>query len=131
MLSEIKKEVCRANRALESSGLVRLTWGNVSGMDRASGLWCIKPSGVPYAELQPDDMVVLDLDGKIVEGTLRPSSDTKTHLHLYREGFGDKWAVPLPADRFQNPADVWATFEDFLRFCNITQPPHIDRRLIT
>ncbi len=85
MLSELKKEVCAANRALETSGLVKLTWGNVSGIDRASGLWCIKPSGVPYAELTLEDMVVLDLDGKIVEGRLRPSSDTKTHLHLYRE----------------------------------------------
>jgi L-ribulose-5-phosphate 4-epimerase len=85
MLSELKKEVCAANRALETSGLVKLTWGNVSGIDRASGLWCIKPSGLAYADLRPDDLVVLDLEGKIVEGTLRPSSDTKTHLHLYRE----------------------------------------------
>jgi hypothetical protein len=53
------------------------------------------------------------------------------HLHLYREGFGDKWAVPLPADRFVNPADTWATFEDFLRFCNVTRPPHIQRELFT
>jgi hypothetical protein len=53
------------------------------------------------------------------------------HLHLYREGFGDKWAIPLPADRFRNPADVWATFEDFLQFCNITRPPLIQRELFT
>ena len=53
------------------------------------------------------------------------------HLHLYREGFGDKWAVPLPADRFRNPADTWATFEEFLRYCNITRPPHIERGLFT
>lgn len=85
MLSELKKEVCAANRALESSGLVKLTWGNVSGIHRGSGLWCIKPSGMPYAELKPHDMVVLDLEGKVVEGALRPSSDTRTHLHLYRE----------------------------------------------
>ena len=85
MLESLKHEVCEANRALETSGLVRLTWGNVSGIDRASGLWCIKPSGVAYAALTPDDLVVLDLDGKVVEGNLRPSSDTKTHLHLYRE----------------------------------------------
>lgn len=88
MLSELKKEVCAANRALGASGLVKLTWGNVSGIDRVSGLWCIKPSGVPYAELKPADMVVLDLDGKVVEGELRPSSDARTHLHLYRE-FGE------------------------------------------
>jgi L-ribulose-5-phosphate 4-epimerase len=64
---------------------VRLTWGNVSGIDRASGLWGIKPSGVDYDKLTPADIVLLDLDGKVVEGLLRPSSDTKTHLHLYRE----------------------------------------------
>jgi hypothetical protein len=53
------------------------------------------------------------------------------HLHLYREGFGDKWAMPVPADRFRNLANVWVTFEDFLRFCNITQPPHVERGLFT
>ncbi len=84
-LNELREQVCDANRALEPSGLVRLTWGNVSGIDRASGLWAIKPSGVDYSELKPDDIVVLDLEGKVVEGKLRPSSDTKTHLVLYRE----------------------------------------------
>jgi L-ribulose-5-phosphate 4-epimerase len=85
MLEELKHQVCEANRALEPSGLVKLTWGNVSGIDRASGLWCIKPSGVDYGALKPEDMVVLDLDGQVVEGKLNPSSDTKTHLVLYRE----------------------------------------------
>lgn len=85
MLSDLKSQVCEANRALEPSGLVRLTWGNVSGIDRTSGLWAIKPSGVDYNRLTPDDIVVLDLEGNVVEGNLRPSSDTKTHLHLYRE----------------------------------------------
>ena len=84
-LDELRNQVCEANRALPASGLVRLTWRNVSGIDRESGLWAIKPSGVDYAALTPADMVVLDLDGKVVEGSLRPSSDTKTHLHLYRE----------------------------------------------
>ena len=84
MLEALKAEVCAANCALETSGLVKLTWGNVSGIDRASGLWCIKPSGVAYAALKPDDMVVLDLEGKVVSGKLRPSSDTKTHLHFYQ-----------------------------------------------
>lgn len=84
-LEELRQQVCEANRALPSSGLVRLTWGNVSGIDRNSGLWAIKPSGVGYQALTPADIVVLDLDGKVVEGKLRPSSDTKTHLHLYRE----------------------------------------------
>lgn len=85
MSAELKEQVCQANRDLETSGLVKLTWGNVSGIDRASGLWAIKPSGVDYRALSPDDIVVLDLEGKIVEGKLTPSSDTKTHLHLYRE----------------------------------------------
>jgi L-ribulose-5-phosphate 4-epimerase len=76
MLEELKAAVC--------SGLVKLTWGNVSGIDRASGLWCIKPSGVDYEDLKPEDIVVLDLEGQVVEGKLKPSSDTKTHLHLYR-----------------------------------------------
>lgn len=53
------------------------------------------------------------------------------HLHVYREGYGDKWAVPVPVDRFRVTGDVWATLEDFLRFCNITQPPHIERGLFT
>ena len=84
-LQDLREQVCEANRALEPSGLVRLTWGNVSGIDRASGLWAIKPSGVDYLELTPQDIVVLDLEGRVVEGKLRPSSDTKTHLVLYRE----------------------------------------------
>jgi L-ribulose-5-phosphate 4-epimerase len=84
-LDELRHQVCEANRALPASGLVRLTWGNVSGIDHASGLWAIKPSGVDYDQLTPADVVVLDLEGKVVEGKLRPSSDTKTHLHLYRE----------------------------------------------
>jgi L-ribulose-5-phosphate 4-epimerase len=82
---ELKEQVCAANRALEPSGLVKLTWGNVSGIDRSTGIWGIKPSGVAYAELKPEHIVLLDLEGQVVEGKLRPSSDTKTHLHLYRE----------------------------------------------
>jgi L-ribulose-5-phosphate 4-epimerase len=85
LLPDLRAQICDANRALVPSGLVRLTWGNVSGIDRASGLWGIKPSGVDYDKLTPADIVLLDLDGKVVEGLLRPSSDTKTHLHLYRE----------------------------------------------
>jgi L-ribulose-5-phosphate 4-epimerase len=84
MIDELKAAVCEANRALVPEGLVRLTWGNVSGIDRSEGLWCIKPSGVAYEALTPDDMVVLDLAGQVVEGKWRPSSDTKTHLHLYQ-----------------------------------------------
>lgn len=84
MLKNLKTEVCEANRLLKSSGLVKLTWGNVSGIDREKGLVVIKPSGVDYSELKPDMMVVLDLTGKKVEGDLKPSSDTPTHLLLYQ-----------------------------------------------
>jgi len=85
LLPDLRAQICEANRALVPSGLVKLTWGNVSGIDHASGLWGIKPSGVDYAALRPEDIVMLDLEGRVVEGTFRPSSDTKTHLHLYRE----------------------------------------------
>jgi L-ribulose-5-phosphate 4-epimerase len=84
MLERLKKDVLEANLQLPKHGLVTFTWGNVSGIDRQNGLVVIKPSGVPYDELQIEDLVVLDLDGKIVEGTLRPSSDTPTHLAIYR-----------------------------------------------
>jgi L-ribulose-5-phosphate 4-epimerase len=84
MLQDLKNEVCEANRDLVRHGLVTLTWGNVSGFDRDKGLMVIKPSGVPYESLQPDDLVVLDLEGNIVEGSLKPSSDSPTHLVLYR-----------------------------------------------
>jgi len=84
MLEELKKQVCDANLLLPKYGLVTFTWGNVSGIDRESGLVVIKPSGVPYDRLEPKDMVVVDLDGKVVEGHLKPSSDTATHVELYK-----------------------------------------------
>ncbi len=85
MFNELKAEVCRVNKALVDSGLVILTWGNVSGADRQAGVMAIKPSGVDYARLTPDDIVVVNIaDGKVIEGKARPSSDTPTHLHLYR-----------------------------------------------
>jgi L-ribulose-5-phosphate 4-epimerase len=85
MLSDLKRVVCEANARLETAGLVRLTWGNVSGIDRGAGVVVIKPSGVPYTELSADNMVAVSLaDGRVVEGSLRPSSDTPTHLELYR-----------------------------------------------
>ena len=84
MLEALKEQVCSANRNLAASGLVTLTWGNISGIDRQQGLMVIKPSGVPYADLRPDGMVVVDLEGRVVEGALKPSSDTPTHLVLYR-----------------------------------------------
>jgi len=81
---ELKKAVCDANLELPKHELVFCSWGNVSGIDRSAGIIAIKPSGVDYNELTPDKIVVLDLDGHIVEGTLNPSSDTPTHLELYR-----------------------------------------------
>ncbi|MEW9052842.1 MAG: L-ribulose-5-phosphate 4-epimerase [Neobacillus sp.] len=84
MLEQLKKDVLEANLQLPKHGLVTFTWGNVSGIERQTGLVVIKPSGVPYDKLQIDDLVVLDLNGNIIEGTLRPSSDTPTHLALYR-----------------------------------------------
>jgi L-ribulose-5-phosphate 4-epimerase len=83
-LKDLRDEVWRANLDLVEHGLVILTFGNVSGFDRASGLMVIKPSGVAYNKLRPADMVVVDLDGKAAGGKLAPSSDTPTHLALYR-----------------------------------------------
>lgn len=85
MLRELKEEVFEANRMLVREDLVRLTWGNVSGLDRDRGFFAIKPSGVGYDELSVDSIVVLDLEGRVVEGKLRPSSDAPTHRVLYRE----------------------------------------------
>ena len=84
MLEELKKQVYEANMELPRLGLVTFTWGNVSGIDREKGLFVIKPSGVEYEKLTPEDMVVMSLDGEKVEGELNPSSDTKTHMVLYR-----------------------------------------------
>ncbi|WP_339292777.1 L-ribulose-5-phosphate 4-epimerase [Paenibacillus sp. FSL W8-0187] len=84
MLEDLKQQVLEANLELPMHGLVTFTWGNVSGIDREQGLFVIKPSGVPYEDLKADDMVVLDLKGNVVEGDLRPSSDTPTHLVLYQ-----------------------------------------------
>ena len=85
MLEKLKEEVYRANMDLPKYGLVTFTWGNVSGIDREKGLFVIKPSGVEYDKLKPEDMVVVSLEtGKVVEGDLNPSSDTPTHLVLYR-----------------------------------------------
>lgn len=84
MLEQLKKEVYEANMLLPKYGLVTFTWGNVSGIDRESGLFVIKPSGVDYDKLTWEDMVVMDLDGNKVEGKYKPSSDTATHLELYK-----------------------------------------------
>ena len=84
MLENLKKIVYEANMELPKYGLVTFTWGNVSAIDRESGMFVIKPSGVDYDKLSPEDMVVMDLDGNRVEGKLNPSSDTATHLELYK-----------------------------------------------
>lgn len=84
LLKELREEVYEANMDLVKHGLVVFTWGNASGLDREKGLFVIKPSGVDYDELKPENMVVCDLEGKVVEGELNPSSDTPTHMHLYQ-----------------------------------------------
>ncbi|MCG8308279.1 MAG: L-ribulose-5-phosphate 4-epimerase [Cytophagales bacterium] len=83
-MKKLKKKVCKANLDLVKHDLVIFTWGNVSAIDRDKGLMVIKPSGVSYDNMQPEDMVVMDLDGKVVEGDYKPSSDSKTHLVLYQ-----------------------------------------------
>lgn len=84
MLEELKKQVYEANMELPRRGLITYTWGNVSGIDRETGYFVIKPSGVDYDKLTLDDMVVMDLDGNKIEGNYKPSSDTPTHLELYK-----------------------------------------------
>jgi L-ribulose-5-phosphate 4-epimerase len=84
MYEELRQAVCNANKELEVHRLVVYSWGNVSGIDRQAGIVAIKPSGVSYTALTPENMVLVDLDGRVVEGDLNPSSDTPTHLELYR-----------------------------------------------
>ena len=141
MLEKLKEEVCNANRELVRLGLVTLTWGNVSGLARSKGLVVIKPSGVGYDSLRPANMVVLDLEGKVVEGKLRPSSDCPTHIRIYK-AFGevggiththsvyatmfaqahreipclgtthaDHFAGPVPVTRLLNEREVQADYE--------------------
>ncbi len=88
MLEDLRCAVAEANRALVEHQLVTLTWGNVSGIDRDKGLFAIKPSGVPYDRLSPGDIVLVDMEGRVADGALKPSSDTPTHLRLYQR-FGD------------------------------------------
>ena len=104
MLEALKEKVCRANLDLVKYGLVIFTWGNASAIDRESGLVVIKPSGVPYDGMKPSDMVVVDLEGKVVEGSLNPSSDTPTHVELYK-AFPEIGAVVHTHSTF---ATAWA-----------------------
>ena len=113
MLEELKREVCEANLLLPKYGLVTFTWGNVSGIDRETGLMVIKPSGVPYEGMTVEDMVVVDLDGKVVEGKWKPSSDTATHLELYK-AFPDCGGIVHTHSR-------WATISRYLY--NPSRPP--------
>jgi L-ribulose-5-phosphate 4-epimerase len=127
MLEDLRKQVLEANLELVRRGLVLYTFGNASGISRAEGLVAIKPSGVPYEGMRPEDLVIADLDGRIVEGTLRPSSDLPTHLVLYRafagiggvvhthSRYATAWAQarrPIPclgtthADYFRGPVPV-------------------------
>lgn len=140
-LQQLREQVCEANRALVEYGLVTLTWGNVSGINADRDRVAIKPSGVAYDKLTPDDIVVVDLEGNAVEGDLRPSSDTPTHLVLYKE-FGaiggiththskyatmfaqarldlpclgtthaDHFAGPVPVTRNLSPKEVESAYE--------------------
>ena len=84
MLEKLKQRVYEANMQLPAHGLVTFTWGNVSEIDRESGYFAIKPSGVPYEKLKPEDMVIMDLNGNKIEGKYNPSSDTPTHIELYK-----------------------------------------------
>lgn len=84
LIKEMKERVFAANLALPDAGLVKLTWGNVSEIDRETGIVVIKPSGVPYGQMRADDMVVTDLEGHVLAGALKPSSDLETHLELYK-----------------------------------------------
>jgi L-ribulose-5-phosphate 4-epimerase len=103
-LDSLRETVLAANLEVVERGLVLYTWGNASGIDRASGFVAIKPSGVPYDQLRAADLVVTDLDGKIVEGSLRPSSDLATHLEIYK-AFPDVGGVVHTHSRF---ATAWA-----------------------
>lgn len=112
MLEDVKREVLKANLDLKKHGLVLFTWGNASLFDEESGLVVIKPSGVNYETLTADDMVVVDMDGQKIEGTYNPSSDTPTHIELYRAFKGirsvvhthSKWAVSWAQARRSIPA---------------------------
>lgn len=114
MLEQLKQEVYEANMLLPKYHLVTFTWGNVSGIDREKGLFVIKPSGVDYDKLTPDSMVVVNLEGEVVEGDYRPSSDTPTHVVLYNrfQEIGgvvhthSPWATKLGAGWQRNPV-LW------------------------
>jgi L-ribulose-5-phosphate 4-epimerase len=141
MLESLKQQVLEANLLLPKYGLVTFTWGNVSGIDRAKGLVAIKPSGVSYEKLTLEDIVIVDLEGNIIEGKLNPSSDTPTHVELYKSFLHiggivhthSRWAAsfaqagrsidatgtthadyfygPIPCSRLMTPAEIAGNYE--------------------
>ena len=126
MLEDLKQKVFQANLDLVKHGLVIFTWGNVSGIDRESGLVVIKPSGVDYDTMKVSDMVVVDLDGNVVEGDLRPSSDTPTHLALYKafpEIGGVVHTHSTYATAWAQAASTFRTSEQHMPIISIRQFP--------
>lgn len=125
MLEVLKQQVYEANMALPQNNLVTLTWGNVSQIDREKGLFVIKPSGVDYDALRPEDMVVVNLAGEVVEGEMNPSSDTPTHAFLYRhwQQLGgivhthSKWAVAFAQAGIPIPAAGTTHADTFMVMC--------------
>lgn len=134
MLEKLKEEVLRANLMLPEYGLVTFTWGNVSGIDRETGYVVIKPSGVPYGEMTVDSMVVTDLDGNIIEGSLKPSSDLPTHLELYKawDGIGgvvhthSHWATVFSQAEASIPAGGTTHADHFYGTIPCTRKMHIE-----
>ena len=119
--SQLREEVCEANRELPRSGLVVMTWGNISGVDREENVMAIKPSGVDYEQLRPRDIVVVSLDtGQVVEGNLRASSDTPTHLVLY-QGFEGIGGI---VHTHSNYASCWAQAEREIPCMGTTHADH-------
>jgi L-ribulose-5-phosphate 4-epimerase len=146
MLSDLRYEVCKANLDLVKYGLVIFTWGNVSGIDRSKGFVVIKPSGVSYDALKPEDMVIVDMDGKVVEGDLKPSSDTPTvggivHTHsewatswaqagkgipCYGTTHADYFYGEIPCTRIMSPKEIESDYEKETGNVIVERFSHID-----
>ena len=120
MLEELKRIVCEANLKLPEYGLITFTWGNVSGIDRESGLVVIKPSGVPYDGMSPEDMVVVDLEGKVVEGKWKPSSDTNRSLRWNMSAASGRLTIRPMQRRSVGWNTARRTLPIFLPFVSLT-----------